>query len=177
MVPPFYLLIDVKTAATPTYKRLHEVLARYADMFDDGSKMGKVEPRAITQLWSAAIATKRQCLHRSCGTPAWTAGLRDDLDGKDLADLMPWISERWGALFTWNGVGEMPAAWPALRPARNGACAVPMPKRKLLRLWATPEKQDSLGRALFGRRSRPLHQRLTGSPSFATFLREKEKSK
>ena len=41
--PPFWLLIDVKTEANATYAALHDVLAKYADLFTcvDG---GKVEP-------------------------------------------------------------------------------------------------------------------------------------
>src|SRR5947209_10392048 len=45
--PAFYLLIDVKTDANPTYAAVHDVLARYADLFTT-VEGGKVEPKAVT---------------------------------------------------------------------------------------------------------------------------------
>ena len=51
---------------------------------------------------------------------------------------MPWISDRWGALFKWNGEGEMPAAERSRLQEMVRKCHA---QGKLLRFWATPEKQ------------------------------------
>lgn len=133
--PPFYLLIDVKTAATPTYKRLHEVLTQYGDLLTT-VRDGKVEPKAVTAVISgnrdkAAMAEQKV---RYAGLDGRAA----DLDAKDPAELMPWISDRWGALFSWKGEGALPAAERArlqemVRKAHS--------QGKLLRFWATPEKE------------------------------------
>ena len=48
--PAFYLLIDVKTAAEPTYRRLHEVLAQYSDILT--TVEGKGQSGAVTAVIS-----------------------------------------------------------------------------------------------------------------------------
>jgi hypothetical protein len=132
----FYLLIDVKTAATPTYKRLHEVLTGYRDMlttFHDG----KVEPGAVTVVVSGN--RDRAALLAQKVRYAGLDGRPQDLQGMDPASLTPWISQSWGALFRWNGEGPMPAA--------ERARLLEMVKQthaqgKMLRFWATPEKEN-----------------------------------
>jgi hypothetical protein len=137
--PPFYLLIDVKTAAQPTYKRLHEVLSNYSDLLTT-IRDGKVEAKAVTAVVSgnrdkAAMAKQKV---RYAGLDGRAA----DLDGQDPASLMPWISDRWGALFSWKGEGAMPAADRArLQEMVRKAHA----QGKLLRFWATPEKEAFWG--------------------------------
>jgi Glycerophosphoryl diester phosphodiesterase family len=166
--PPFYLLIDVKTAAAPTYKRLHEVLSQYADVLTT-IRDGKVEPRAITVVVSgnrdkAAMAAQKL---RYAGLD----GRATDLDGKDPADLIPWISDRWGGLFTWNGEGEMPAAERMRLKEMARKCHA---QGKLLRLWATPEKEAFWGELYSAGVDLINTDKLA---ELAAFLREKEKSK
>ena len=137
--PPFYLLIDVKTAAQPTYKRLHDVLSRYADVLTT-VRDGKAEARAITVVVSGN-RDKPAMLEQKVRF-AGLDGRAADLDSKDPADLMPWISDRWGALFTWKGEGTMPAADRAhlqemVRKAHS--------QGKLIRFWATPENEAFWG--------------------------------
>jgi hypothetical protein len=133
--PPFYLLIDVKTAATPTYRRLHEVLTQYGDLLT-AVRDGQAKPGAVTVVVSgnrdkAAMAAQQV---RYAGLDGRAA----DLDGKDSAPLMPWISDRWGALIGWKGDGAMPAAEQArLREMVKKA----HDQGKLVRFWATPEKE------------------------------------
>jgi hypothetical protein len=132
--PPFYLLIDVKTAATPAYRRLHEVLTQYGDLLTS-VREGKAMPGAVTAVISgnrdkAAMAAQQL---RFAGVDGRVA----DLDGKDSALLMPWISDRWGALFKWTGDGAIPAAEQArLRDLVKRAHE----QGKMVRFWATPEK-------------------------------------
>jgi hypothetical protein len=166
--PPFYLLIDVKTPATPAYKRLHEVLSRYADVLTT-VRDGKIEPGAITVVVSgnrdkaAMVAQKLRF--------AGLDGRAADLDGKDPADLMPWISDRWGALFKWNGEGEMPAAE---RSRLQEMVRKSHAQGKLLRLWATPEKQ-ALWAELYSAGVDLINTDKLAE--LAAFLREKDKSK
>jgi Glycerophosphoryl diester phosphodiesterase family len=133
--PPFYLLIDVKTAAGPAYKRLDEVLAKYAELLTEIDS-GKVAARAVTVVVSGnrdkpAMTAQRQ---RFAGLD----GRASDLAGADPAHLMPWISDRWGAIFKWNGDGPMPADERArLREFVAKAHA----QGKRVRFWATPEKE------------------------------------
>jgi hypothetical protein len=133
--PPFYLLIDVKTAATPTYRRLHDVLAKYRDLLTT-IQDGKVEPKAVNVVISgnrdkAAMAAQKL---RYAGLD----GRAPDLDGNDSAELIPWISDRWGALFSWKGDGAMPAAE---RTRLEEMVRKAHGQGKLVRFWATPEKE------------------------------------
>ncbi len=144
--PPFYLLIDVKTAAGPTYKRLHEVLSNYSDLMTTISD-GKVEAKAVT-----AVVSGNRDKAAMAGQKVRYAGLDGraaDLDGKDSANLMPWISDRWARLFTWKGDGAMPAAD---RARLQEMVSKTHAQGKLLRFWATPENEAFWGELHSGRR-------------------------
>lgn len=132
--PTFYLLVDVKTAADATYRALDRVLAGYADILTV-SRAGKVERKAVTVVLSGNRAQKLvEAQHeRYLGID----GRLTDLDSKLPADLLPWISDRWGAQFRWNGEGAMPAEErDKLRDMVQKAHA----RGRLIRFWATPEK-------------------------------------
>ncbi|HEV8061043.1 MAG TPA: phosphatidylinositol-specific phospholipase C/glycerophosphodiester phosphodiesterase family protein [Gemmataceae bacterium] len=166
--PPFYLLIDVKTAAQPTYKRLHEVLSNYSDLMTT-IRDGKVEAKAVT-----AVVSGNRDKTAMAGQKVRYAGLDGraaDLDGTDPANLMPWISDRWGALFTWKGEGAMPAADRArLQEMVQKAHA----QGKLLRFWATPENEAFWGELHSAGVDLINTDKLA---ELAAFLRKQEKSK
>jgi hypothetical protein len=132
--PPFWLLVDVKTEAKATYAALHDVLAKYADLFTavDG---GKVEPKAITVVVSGNMA--KEAMAAQAKRYAGYDGRATDLDSDVPAHLMPWVSDNWTKTFKWMGDGPMPEAERAklrdfvARAHRHG---------RLVRLWATPEK-------------------------------------
>ncbi len=134
--PTVYLLIDVKTAAQPTYTVLARVLARYADILSR-TQEGRFTPGAVTVVISgnrdkAALASQAI---RFAGYD----GRRTDLDSTVPAELMPWLSDRWGLLFHWNGTGPMPAAErnklrEFVRKAHDHG--------RLVRFWGTPERAD-----------------------------------
>jgi hypothetical protein len=165
--PPFYLLIDVKTAAQPTYKRLHEVLSRYADVLTT-IREGKVDAQAITVVVSGNRdkATMAEQKVRYAGLDGRAA----DLDAKDPADLMPWISDRWGALFTWKGEGTMPAAE---RENLQKMVRKAHAQGKLLRFWATPEHEAFWGEMYSAGVDLINTDKLA---ELATFLRKQEKT-
>jgi hypothetical protein len=133
--PPFYLLIDVKTAAGPTYKRLHEVLTNYAELLTT-IRDGKVERKAVTVVVSGN--RDKPAMLAQQVRYAGLDGRPSDLDANDPADLVPWISERWGQLFKWNGTGEIP---PAERQRLRDLVSKAHAQGKMVRFWATPEKQ------------------------------------
>jgi hypothetical protein len=132
--PPVFLLVDVKTAAGPTYAALHDVLARYADILTtvDG---GKVEPKAVTVVVSGNIA--RDVIAAQAKRFAAIDGRPPDLDSDLPAHLLPWVSENWTKLFRWTGDGPMPAAE---RTKLREFVAKAHAKGRLVRFWATPEK-------------------------------------
>ena len=131
--PTIWLLVDVKTEAKATYQLLDKVLANYSDIISV-VKDGKFEKKAVTVVVSGnrakADITAQKVRHAGIdGRPA-------DLDSKEPAYLIPWISESWSSLFKWRGEGPMPEEERAklkelVRKAHQGG--------RLVRFWGTPE--------------------------------------
>jgi hypothetical protein len=132
--PPFYLLIDVKTAADETYTALHEVLAEYADLLT--TTIGdQAEQKAVTAILSGNRATdlvKKQRV-RHVGID----GRSENLQSNEPAHLVPWISANWNLLFTWKGDGPIPAAEKQKLADFVGRAHA---RGRQVRFWATPEK-------------------------------------
>ncbi len=132
--PTIFLLIDVKTEAKATYAALDKVLARYADIFSV-TRDGKFEPKAVTAVVSGNRA--RALMAAQHVRYAGLDGRLSDLSATVPADFMPWISDRWGFYFRWQGDGPMPEAERAkLREYVRKAHV----HGRLVRFWATPEK-------------------------------------
>jgi hypothetical protein len=132
---PFYLLIDVKTEADPTYAALDAVLASYADILTV-TRNGKIEPKAVTVILSGnrAVETIAKQPVRYVGID----GRPENLDTNPPADLYPWISANWTLLFKWKGNGPMPAAE---REKLNGLVKQTHEQHRQLRFWATAETE------------------------------------
>jgi hypothetical protein len=133
--PSVFLLIDVKTAAEETYAALDRVLVGYADILSV-TRDGKFEPKAVTAVVSGnrAKATITKQATRYVGID----GRPEDLDSDAPADLIPWISANWTLTFRWTGDGPMPEA----EKAKLRECVGKAHKKgRLVRFWATPEKE------------------------------------
>ena len=134
--PPFYLLIDIKTEAKPTYAALAKVLEEYSDLLT-ATRDGKHEVKAITVVISGncdrdAIAKQGVRYAAIDGRPA-------DLDSDASADLIPWVSASWSSMFKWKGEGAMPADE---RKKLADHVAKAHAQRRKVRFWATPEKLE-----------------------------------
>jgi len=134
--PEFSLLIDIKSDGPSTFRALHRTLAHYADILTtvtDG-----VERRGAV---SVIISGNRPQELISAQEPRYASidGRLSDLESELPAHLLPWISDRWGAHFRWNGDDEMSASEKrklTLIVERAHA------KGRRVRLWATPEKES-----------------------------------
>jgi hypothetical protein len=135
-VTPFFLLIDVKTSAKPTYLALHDVLTRYADMLTT-IRDGTVETKAVTVVVSGnrSIELLKDQKLRYAGID----GRSSDLDSQVTSHLMPWISDRWGNKFRWQGDGPMPAEE---RKRLDDFVRKTHAHGRLVRFWATPERVE-----------------------------------
>src|SRR5579859_3697548 len=103
--PECKLLIDFKTEGKPTYAVLREVLKEYADIltvFRDGKK----ETNAITAVLTGDYS--REALAADSVRYATGDGKLPDLETNPPANLVPWISENWKAIFKWRDDGPMP---------------------------------------------------------------------
>jgi hypothetical protein len=105
--PEFFLLIDFKTDAVPTYEALRSVLKDYAGMLTT-FRADRVETNAVTIILSGN--RPRAMLEAEAIRYAAMDGRAADLTGDAPASLIPWISESWHTLFQWRGAGPIPAS-------------------------------------------------------------------
>lgn len=101
----FQLLIDVKSAAGPTYAAVHDALAEHKRIMTT-FRRGTVKPDAVTAVISGnrdlpAMQAQRT---RYAGYDGRIGDLASGLPASDL----PLLSDNWTKLFTWQGVGPMP---------------------------------------------------------------------
>src|SRR5581483_10264612 len=134
--PSFWLLIDVKTEAVDTYRALDKLLAQYADLVSS-TRDGRFEQRAVTIVLSGnrAIDLIRGQAVRYVGID----GRPEDLPSDAPADLMPWISARWGALFDWQGDGPFPSDQ---QQKLSKYVKTAHQHGRKVRFWATPDKPE-----------------------------------
>jgi lysophospholipase L1-like esterase len=139
--PPVFLLVDMKTSAKPTYAVLEKTLARYGDILSV-TRNGSFAENAVTVVLSGTIRTDKAAREMLAGEDVRYAGIDGrpaDLDSTVPSHLMPWISERWGSLFRWQGEGPMPNEERAkLDQFAHKAHA----HGRLVRFWATPERPE-----------------------------------
>lgn len=132
---PFFLLIDIKTEAKTTYAALDKALAGYADILS-ATIENKFEPKAVVVIISGnrpvEMMTEQKVRY------AGIDGRLSDLDSKAPPDLLPWISDRWGAHFRWQGKGDMPANE---RAKLRLLVVKAHQKGRQVRFWATPEDE------------------------------------
>lgn len=133
--PTIFLLVDVKTGAEDTYAALDRVLARYADILSV-TRDGRFEPKAVTVVVSGNRA--KETIARQAVRYAGIDGRPEDLDSDAPAHLFPWVSANWALLFRWNGDGPIPDA--EKRKLREYVARAHKHGR-LVRFWATPEKE------------------------------------
>jgi Glycerophosphoryl diester phosphodiesterase family len=134
--PAFYLLIDVKTDAEPTYAALHQVLARYDDILSAfGDREQKTKAVIVILSGNRATKTIAEQPLRYVGID----GRPENLDSNPSPELFPWISANWTLLFRANDDGTLPSA-EKQRLADFVKRAHDQGRK--VRFWATPEKES-----------------------------------
>lgn len=135
--PPIVLLVDIKSEAAPTYAALHDVLKTYADMLTmfRGDRM---ETKAVTVIISGN-RPREEMLAQPLRYAAYD-GRSGDLDAKETAAFIPWISENWQKLSTWKWDGAMPATDRAMLKAFVERAHA---QGRKVRLWNTPDRPDA----------------------------------
>ncbi|MBL7255722.1 phosphatidylinositol-specific phospholipase C/glycerophosphodiester phosphodiesterase family protein [Paractinoplanes lichenicola] len=140
------LLVDIKNTGAATYTELDRVLRRYKSILSTYAR-GKVAKDAVTVVVSGD--RPRELMQAQTRRYAFYDGRAADLNSGAPASFIPLISDNWTNLFTWQGVGEFPAAERAkLRAFVRDAHA----NRQRVRFWATPDvagpARDALWREL-----------------------------
>jgi hypothetical protein len=139
----FLLFVDIKSAAEPTYQKLHEVLAQYRDMLVTLGPQGRKEGAILV------VVSGNRPLELMRSQPVRYAGYDGrltDLDSDAPVDLIPLISDQWSRYFTWRGEGPMP---PQERQKLDGIIQKAHGKGRLVRFWATPDVPSAGREALW----------------------------
>ncbi len=130
---PLQLLVDIKNTGPATYTELHRVLRKYRPMLTRYA-FGKVRAGAVTVVVSGD--RPRELMLAQQVRYAFYDGRRADLGSGVPATFIPLISDNWNNLFTWQGVGPMPAAE---RNRLHEFVDVAHRNCQQVRFWATPD--------------------------------------
>ncbi|PRX50257.1 glycerophosphoryl diester phosphodiesterase family protein [Prauserella shujinwangii] len=142
------LLVDIKSAAGPTYAALEQRLRdpRYSFLFTSYTA-GKVRERAVTVVLSGN--RPRDILAAQRSRLAFYDGRivdQSDLGPGSDARLTPLVSDNWTRLFTWTGVGPFPAEE---RARLAEIVRIAHAARQRVRFWATPDTPGPAREALW----------------------------
>ena len=137
------LLIDFKSEAVSTYRVLDKMLAEYRDIFTSFGPSGRSDKAVL-----AVISGNRphELMASQKVRYAGYDGRLTDLASEAPAELMPLISDRWSAHFTWRGLGEMPDAE---RLKLSQIVQTAHEKGRRVRFWATPDNPSPAREALW----------------------------
>lgn len=127
------LLVDVKSEGTAAWPVLEAQLREYPFMVSS-ARDGRVHERAVT----AVVSGNRDLAAMQSARTRFSFydGRLTDLAGPLPSSLMPLVSDNWTRHFTWQGVGDMPAAERAkLHEIVRAAHA----RGYDVRFWATPD--------------------------------------
>ena len=132
----FTLLVDIKSDGPATYAALRPILNKYADILTT-SRDGKLQQQAI----SVVISGNRPQAEIAADDQRLVAidGRLSDLDQQRPTDLVPLISDRWGAHFKWLGHGVFD---PIERELLKKLVASAHLQGKRIRFWATPDSPE-----------------------------------
>jgi hypothetical protein len=130
----FQLLIDIKSDGLTTYRRLHEVLAKYGSMLTRFTP-GGVKAGAVI----AVVSGNRPREYMQDQEVRFAAydGRLSDLGSGDPASFIPLISDNWTNHFTWRGSGEMPETE---RQKLRGIVETAHANGQRVRFWETPDQ-------------------------------------
>jgi hypothetical protein len=132
------LLIDVKSDSEDTYRAIETQLARYASMLTSFSR-GEVRHGAVTAIISGNCP--RSLMASQTRRFAACDGRIEDLrDAAASASLVPLISDSWGSVFDWQGVGAMPKAQ---RAKLLDITRTAHTRGQQVRFWSTPDASRS----------------------------------
>ena len=135
VVERFTLMIDFKSEGAATYRALADRLPAYDEMLARVSG-DELRPGAV----SIVISGNRPFTEIGAEKVRYVGidGRPSDLDSDLPPHLMPWISERWGSVFAWDGAGDFPDDQ---RKRLREFVAAAHERNRIVRFWATPETE------------------------------------
>jgi glycerophosphoryl diester phosphodiesterase len=143
---PVQLLVDIKNTGVATYTELDRVLRDYRRILTRYA-YGRVTDGAVTVVISGD--RPRDLMAAQPVRYAFYDGRLSDLGSDAPASFVPLISDNWTTVFTWSGVGPMPADQ---RARLHTIVATAHEDRQRVRFWATPDtpgpQRDAVWREL-----------------------------
>ena len=133
----FTLLIDIKTAAEPTYQALEQRLPHYRSML---TRFGadQTVPGAVTIILSGN--RPQEMVASQAERFVAIDGRLSDLGSGVSVHLIPLISDNWRRLFRWNGEGNLPDAE---RTRLLELIQKTHAENRRIRFWATPDRPEA----------------------------------
>jgi hypothetical protein len=134
--PEFTLLIDIKSDGEAAYAKLREQLEKHSEMLTE-FRSGAVKPGAVTVVISGDRPTAKIAADevRYCAVD----GRPNDLESNPPKELVPLVSQSWGAMFKWRGAGPMPEDE---RAKLHEFVKKAHEQGRRVRFWATPEREE-----------------------------------
>lgn len=130
---PFYLVIDVKTEAEPTFEAISEVIEPYSELFTRKENGTWIEGPLNLLISGNRPVLGEDDAHRI----AFIDGRVPMLGEGHSPELYPLISDNWNNYFTWDGIGEMPdEEFEELEAIVKRT----HDEDKMIRFWATPDR-------------------------------------
>lgn len=131
---PFYLVIDVKTEADPTFETLLATLEPNKKLF-----YRKEEGKWINGPIRLLISGNRPSIDpETSNQMVFIDGRLQNIGMGYSPDVYPLISDNWFNYFTWDGTGEIPED--ELQKLREYVAKV-HEEGKMIRFWGTPDRE------------------------------------
>lgn len=134
----FWLFIDIKTEAGPTYNALAAVLEDHSDIVSSVDESGKRIDRAV----AAIVSGNRDFKLIAARHPRYVGvdGRAEHLESRHECHFMPCISENWTKHFAWRGTGPMSSAD---REKLTSFLARAHARGRKVRFWNAPDNEAS----------------------------------
>lgn len=140
----FWLMIDVKSDATATHRKIQSVLKMYPDLVAkiQNSRTQQVNSQATPDSQAPPVRVvisgnrAKEDILQSQPRLSGIDGRLSDLQSALSSEAMPWISDNWRSHFRWRGQNEFPQE--ERKKLRRYVKQVHEDGR-LLRFWATPD--------------------------------------
>lgn len=134
---PVTLVVDVKTAAAPTYRALDELLRDHTPLLTRW-RYGRCTPGPLTVLVSGerAVRALTAAPDRLAALDGRSGDLLPGAGPRGGAALRPVVSADWGKTVGWAGEGPLPRARRTLLAAMVRRAHA---RQRRLRFWATPD--------------------------------------
>lgn len=132
----FYLMVDFKTAALPTYNKLKKILANYQGMLSI-VKNG-VEQKGVVKVIISGNRPIEEIIKEESKL-ALLDGRPKDLESNISSLIMPVVSDNYKNYLSWDGFGELDMGeeqrFKALVKSTHA-------QGKVIRLWASPDNEN-----------------------------------